>query len=123
MGKNSRKPQKTNSANPFYHQRTALELLEKQYPNTPMPVLLKAWQIWDHTRRMSEKDRKSIYKQIDDMPDRPRLDDFEDAVMEYKCVSIEEPKNSENESVPVFEIETGESDISVSGESLLESND
>lgn len=83
-----RKEQKLATGNPFNDPKRAIDALCEVYPNIPKPVLLRAFCIYDQTRRMSEKDRREVNKMLNDMPDVARVCDFDDDSfpLEYSCV-------------------------------------
>lgn len=73
--------------------------LQSQYPDLPKIVIDKAYQLWDQTRKLSDKDRRKAQKIIDSLPDNPTLKDYGETQYVYKgAVVIDDaPKQEDDE--------------------------
>lgn len=92
-----------NNGNVFHDPKRAIGALQEVYPNIPVPVLMRAWAIYETTRKMSESKRSEIYKMLNKMPDLPALNDFDDFQKEYKCVECLEEGEYEKKEFKVIE--------------------
>lgn len=92
-----RADQKLATGNPFNDPKRAIEALEQVYPNIPKPILLRAFCIYDQTRRMSEKDRKNVAKMLNEMPDVCKTTDYDDDAFQREYICVETLKEGEYE--------------------------
>lgn len=116
MGKSNRRDKQMNKplneGNPFHDPKRAISALQEVYPNIPVPILMRAWAIYETTRKMSESKRNEVWKMINKMPDLPALTDFDDFQKEYKCVECLEEGEYEKKEVEVIEPVNGVIDLS-----------
>jgi len=87
MPKKSQKIQHT--PNPWNNPKTAMVMLQEQYPHIDKTILHRSYSIYMAQKRMSEIERKKISKIINDMPDMPTICDFDDVQEVYKCVEVD----------------------------------